>query len=300
MWLVALERSAAGLQPQQPTSLEGIVNAYLEGVKGTVKPITLEGYDRTLRKLISTLGKTLPPLLTQQTINLFVSQRRKEGAGRTIAKELSCLRSALKFSGINPLWEIPKSLSKIPKRQAVVPTPEEFVALYHETDYFDTGIAMLLALLAGLRNDEVYRVTYDMIDENANCISIPGDIRKTGTSNLIPICNLLYEELANEIWEGSIVTLSKSCIASDLRSACKSLGIKPWYGLQPARRCLVTWAEDAGYSQDTIALVTGHTRSSMVSNYSSANGRLALKLEILEAVAKRIEKGVRDGKEIHD
>jgi len=291
-WLVSLERASAGLTPEQPTTLQGVVDAYLEGIDGTVKSITKEGYDRSLRSLSSTLGPRLSPLLTQQTINLYAAERMKEGAGRGIAKELSYLRSALNFSGIQPAWNIPHRLSKIPKKQSYVPQPDEVKALLDGLDYIDSKAGLLLALLAGLRDEEVYRVTYDMIDQKMCNMSVPGAIRKTGVDTVVPICETLYDILEESRWTGesdAVIELSKSVIRSDLLATSTRLGIHPWYGFQPARRCLVTWAEDAGFSQDTIALVTGHARASMVSSYSSSNGRLELKRQIIEAVEERIK-----------
>ena len=51
---------------------------------------------------------------------------------------------------------------------------------------------------------------------------------------------------------------------------------------------LCSLAEDAGYPLDTIALVTGHARSSVVSRYSAASGHMDLKRKILEDVERRI------------
>jgi len=291
-WLVSLERMNAGLTPEQPKTLEDVITTYLEGIAGTVKSITHEGYDRTLRNLSSTLGSKQSPLFTQQAINMYVAQRMKEGAGRGIAKDLSCLRSALAFSGIQPIWNIPHRLSKIPKKQSYVPQPDEVKALLDGLDYIDSQAGLLLALLAGLRDEEVYRIRYDMIDTEGGILSIPGAIRKTGVDTVVPICNTLHDVIEDSgaiKADDLIIELSKSVIRSDLLATSTRLGIHPWYGFQPARRCLVTWAEDAGFSQDSIALVTGHARSSMVSSYSTSNGRLDLKEKIIEAVEERIK-----------
>ena len=290
-WLVSLERMNAGLTPEQPKTLEDVITTYLEGIAGTVKSITHEGYDRTLRNLSSTLGSKQSPLFTQQAINMYVAQRMKEGAGRGIAKDLSCLRSALAFSGIQPIWNIPHRLSKIPKKQSYVPQPDEVKALLGDVDYVDSTTGLLLALLAGLRDEEIYRVTWDMFDDEGMTLKIPGAIRKTGIDSVVPVCNMLHEQLILDSCRpgGNVIQLCRSTIRNDLMTATKRLDIHPWYGFQPARRCLVTWAEDAGFSQDSIALVTGHARSSMVSSYSTSNGRLDLKEKIIEAVEERIK-----------
>lgn len=214
--------------------------------------------------------------------------------GRGVIKELSYFKSALKYCGMQTDWEIPKRLHRIPKREHHVPSENEIRIMLDDL-MPESRLSLLLALLAGLRNEEVYRVGSEHYSQSEGILSIPGSIRKTGTGNVIPVCSMLEDAImegASNV--GTLVPYSRSVVEHDLKVTCNKLGIAPWYGLQPARRSLVTFAEDAGFAQDSIALVTGHSRRSMVSRYSSGVGRLDLKKTIIESVERRIN----DGKEV--
>lgn len=212
-----------------------------------------------------------------------------------IIKELSCLRAALLYVNVVPEWRIPKKLHRIPKKESYVPTVQEFRKLVDSLPR-DASLAVHMALLAGLRDEEVYRVTWDCYTPLEGTLRIPQEIRKTSISNLVPVVETLKIALDTQFKEGyalptatgTIIYPTRRAISADLVRVSNEVGIRTWYGLQPARRLLCTLAEDCGYSQDTISLVTGHKRNSVVSRYSAASGHMELKREILENVERRL------------
>jgi integrase len=203
---------------------------------------------------------------------------------------------------IAPDWTIPKKLHRIPKKESYVPTCTDFRRLTDSLGQ-NASLAVHMALLAGLRDAEVYRVRWEhyhpvlasTVDSVVGLLSIPAEIRKNNQGNVVPVVSLLGNMLdtyskkeRNVLPEGTIIPVSKSEIGRELKYVSTTVGIRPWFGLQPARRMLCSLAEDAGYPLDSIALVTGHSRGSMVSRYSAASGHMDLKKEILEAVERRL------------
>jgi integrase len=149
---------------------------------------------------------------------------------------------------------------------------------------------LLLALLAGLRDQEVYRVEGQHYSQAEGLLRIPAEIRKTSIGNVVPVVGTLEQGLTHQLSRmraDTIIPLSQSVVRLELRNATKGWD-HPWSGFQPARRALVTWAEDSGFTQDTIALVTGHSRTDVVSRYSAEYGRIELKRAVIESVERRL------------
>ena len=288
-WLSCQERLRAGLSllsPSGPATLGEVVGRYLEVVD--VKPVTRDCYDALTTTALKHFGHLHHPFLTQQEIDQYISQRRDDGAGRSIIKELSCLRWALIRFNIIPEWSIPKHLHRIPKKESYVPTVDDYHRLSSELPPEGTR-ALRMALYAGLRDQEVYRVGWECYAPLEGILRIPAGVRKTNSSNVVPVVYSLSSRLSPPQLTGKIVSQSQSVIKGALRGASRRAGIRPWFGLQPARRLFVTLAEDGGYSQDTIALITGHSRQSMVSRYSGGTGRLELKRKVIKYVEGRLQ-----------
>ena len=294
-WVHNHERIRSGLSPliHQPTTLEELVEIYLESVQKDVKSDTHEWYQCLLSRVLTSFGPAHSPFLTQVEIDHYVDTKRANGAGRGITKELSCLRSALQSAHIVPDWAIPRQLYRIPKKESYVPNCREFRKLVDNLTQ-NASLAVHMALLSGLRDAEVYRVRWEHYNAVERLLSIPAEIRKNNQGNVVPVVDLLGNALDTHYKESldlpdwTIIPCYPREVKSELRRVSTAIGIRPWYGLQPCRRLLCSLAEDAGYPLDTIALVTGHSRGSMVSRYSAAAGHMDLKREILEYVEQRL------------
>ena len=88
-----------------------------------------------------------------------------------------------------------------------------------------------------------------------------------------------------------MVPMYRGQVESELKKVSRSNGLPLIRGFQVFRRVLCTVAEDAGWGQDSIALITGHSRTSMVSRYTQSSGRMELKRKILEDVEQRVMGG---------
>ena len=284
-WLILRERQSAGLPSGSPRSLEEAIQTYLRDVEGSVGADTHASYNRMLSTVLRAM-QTDSVCVRQQEINRYVTSRRAEGAGRVIAKELSALKTALKYHAILPSWVTPASLKQIPKRTYHVPSSGEVRSLMADLSP-ESRSGLLMALLAGLRDAEVYRVEVGNYSQAESLLRIPAEIRKNRVGNVVPTVSTLDHWLACSMATGTIIPVSKSVVKLEL-SRLTSAWAHPWSGFQPARRALVTWAEDAGYTHDTIALVTGHARTGVVSRYSAEHGRLDLKRAIIESVEGRL------------
>lgn len=268
--------------------IETLVDDYLKGVEH-VKDITLESYRGLLRPVVDHFGQDRPINITQLEINDYVRKRRREGAGRVIAKELGRLRSAFVMQNIQIGWTIPRSLSAIQKKDRYTPTSAEVKDILSRVPSA-TRVAILLCALAGFRPKEAFRA------EHRDIMTIPGKSglliynrsRKTGVKTICPACSMLIAGIAQHetfpYRDIPIIEASESAVNTAVRTASGG----KIRGLQAFRRYLVTTAEDAGFAFDQIALVTGHKRSSMTSRYSSPHGHMDLKLKIIESVERSL------------
>jgi len=231
--------------------------------------------------------------MPQSVIDEYAETRRDQDAGRVIAKELGIVRQMLRWHGVRVDWDTPRWISRLRPLERPVPSPRDLRVLTTRLG-LEAKLGVFLALLGGLRNEEVYKLTWNDVRFVDGTLTIPAEIRKCGPTNVIPLCDTLYDLLVATCGNDRndpLIRHSKSAILAELRRHSRHDRMPTWYGLQPARRCLVTWAEDAGYTQDTISLVTGHARSAMVSRYSSGSGRLELKRKIIEDVERRYLNG---------
>lgn len=296
-WVHNQERIRNGLSPSfpLPEDIGSLVEFYLESVRGHVKDVTLQGYAFQLRRLLSAFGPTHSLFFHQQEIDNYVYGRRADGTGRGIIAELACLRNALQHVQMVPDWNIPRFLYRLPKKMPYIPTPMEYRSLLHHVSP-DTALAIDLALYAGLRNAEVYRVPVDCYTQSDAILRIPASIRKITIANDIPVVGSLKFRLDTKISEiglprapvcvdsGVFVGSSKSVVSNELRRGSNG----KIFGLQPFRRLFVTMAEDIGYDPEHISLITGHKRSSMVARYAYGSSQLELKRKVLEDVEQRL------------
>jgi len=289
-WLSNQERIRAGLSPSfpHPTTLGELVTSYLERVQGDVKPVTLDGYSRLLSAVLASLGPSHSLFINQFEIDEYVRNRMQGGAGRGIIAELNVLRYALHEHHIQIEWNVPRKLHRIPKQQRYVPSALEYLTLLGKIGP-ESRLAANLALYAGLRTEEVFRLQNGCYDTIRGIVTIPASIRKNKVENVLPVVNTLKKDLSSLVNLGSTpatgsIILCPASVRSELRR--KSAG--KICGLQPFRRLLVCTAESIGYDSDTISLVTGHARTKMVSRYSHGAEQLELKRRILEDVESRL------------
>ncbi len=286
-WLHKWELIRSGLDgSMEVDTLSDLIGVYLTGVEGTIKNISFSGYETALSTVQATLGPCHVRTINQRVINDYVSARRKHGAGRGIIKELTVLRNACSYAGLPSNWTIPKTLTRLPKRDSYTPTCGEVRTILSNTHPIVRRGA-LLAIYGGLRDTECHRIGWDAYDVRGGILCVPGAIRKTGHDNTLPVVQSLASNLS-PVEDGKMVPMYRGQVESELKKSSRRAGLPLVRGFQVFRRVLCTVAEDAGWGQDSIALITGHARTSMVSRYSSSNGRMELKRKILEGVERRL------------
>jgi len=288
-WLHKCELIRNGIREDMDiTNLGELFKKYFESIEGTVKDETLAGYQRHSKRILEYFGSAHGLYFMQSDILNYTVVRRKQGVGRVIIKELTTLRSALTALGVQYTWRIPRALSSIPKQEMFVPS-DEFVAELLSKASPDLKLAIELCLKFGLRDQEFYKLTPGNFNLIAKNLTIPSSIRKTSIGNVVPIDSLspsLMRKLCN-LGRKQVFNKSRSELVNELKKISKECG-REISGFQPFRRCLVTWAEDAGFDHDTISLVTGHIRTSQASAYSSTYGRFKLKRDVIDAIDKRL------------
>ena len=221
--------------------------------------------------------------LTQDDIDHYAIVRGEEGCGKGIKEEINYLKSALKKSRVVYNWYTPHDLITCKTPDLYMPTDAEFKAIW-DVASSDCRDIITMVMFLGLRPMETVRLNNSMINIAENTIDIPAEARKCNRANRIPITATLRAMMDRRRVDlmGSLFKRT----SRETKREMKKAGVL-WKGFRPFRRAMVSWAEDAGFSLDQIALVTGHTRGGMTARYSDTVGKLDLKREVLEAVESR-------------
>jgi len=240
---------------------------------------TYSYYKRMYKRFLEFYGDH-PVEFTEEEIDDYVEWRIGAGVVKSVPRELEALRRITEGSFSIP--ENARRLSKSVQKRGYQPSPQEFAKTYLHL-HGDTRLAVLLALFLGLRCHEVLRLRWDMLGDVA---VIPGSIRKVSKDCQLPIVETLRRELTGG--EGLVIGLTRHQINNQIQKASEAAQVPSWKGLQKVRSLLCIMAEER-FEADTVALVTTHSRKSMVATYTgtTAYGFMDRKLEVLRFVEKR-------------
>jgi integrase len=248
---------------------------------------TLTDYRAVGKRLINHLGKRHSPLFEQSEIMEYVKARRGDGAGAPlITKELKMLGTFLKNTvGISYLvWSIPRLVDATENAPKPIPSDEEVAGVYKALESRpDVQRAFLLGLLTALRPSDV--CSLDSGDRTNGVITV-GMQKRRGQPVAVPLVKTLTDALKDV--EGK---LAPSVSAVKMVLQRRKTG---WNGFGHLRPVAATWASEAGFSDEDIDALLGHSAWTLARKSYIRSPKLVLadplipkRLEMLKAVEKR-------------
>jgi integrase len=229
--------------------------------------ITVLGADRRLATI------------TQRDVDDLAAKLGEGRNGSTVNKVLAELGRLYRHVGATPRFKLER-VSAQPKTRWVLPASRVAV-LWRHLDGNPAQVAVGLCLLAGLRASEAAAATADWVQGDELHVRV----RKTGTANRTAIVPTLGAILPKE---GKLVQASENEVCQALRTASRLAGITPAYtGPGAFRHHCATWAHEAGYTQEQVALLLAHKRPGVTGRYLHAQA-IGLKREILLRVERTL------------
>ncbi len=161
-------------------------------VKSNIKETAHPEYEHVVGRLIKHFGDAQLQNITGAHIQTFIGKRLKEIQPSTVQRETIVLKQMFKFAyqmgytKRNP-GEFIKNPRKPKKEKAILDIPEAYRLLDHIDPYY--RVAVLTAILTGIRANELWGLTWDDVDFDNNVIRVQHSLwrgrlyePKTGTS----------------------------------------------------------------------------------------------------------------------
>ena len=290
--IMDLRREAVGVPAPPPVkTLASIVAEYQRKLASEDAPgDTTDYYERIAKHLQQHLGPNAPPPRTQREIVSYVERRKASGGqGVSILKELSALKTFMRYSGLQVEWQLPKM--RVKHRETYCPTDAEIATTYLSLQRPDAERAFLLALLAGMRTYEVLRARWEDVDLDRRILKIRAE--KTDRDNFVYVSDPLFNALKGG-GTGTVIPLSKSALRDIMVRRTAGMA-RPWSGIKYLRHATSTWALEAGYSELAVDGILSHARGGITKRHYDHRLALARAKEsqpILEAVAERFAKAI--------
>ncbi|MGQ9663140.1 MAG: tyrosine-type recombinase/integrase [Kiritimatiellia bacterium] len=313
-----LERAAAGLPTACDTAVriahvEKLVKEFVErqsilAAIGSIAPKTAATLRDRSRHLIRLLGRRLRTDLSESAVLNYIERRKMEGAGpRSINMEVALLARSLGASRKN-LWpkipmlkephDVGRALS-IEEQHRLLSTAEGSRSRY-------IGLAIKLALLSGMRFDEIRTLTWQAIDFTRGDIIVLKSKSEAGTRRTVPLAKSLAADLERyRVWyeehlghpQPKWYVFPHSCGVQPVDPTRPCLTLKhAWESVRKAagvacrfhdlRHTAITRMLEAGAPEHAVRAIVGHIAPKMLERY--AHMRMEVKRQAIEA----LERGV--------
>lgn len=257
------------------------------------KALLGEGSDRTVSFYAQKAGHWLRILgadyklskITAAIVDDYISKRRHEGAKQTtVAKELVCLRAALKlairagtYDG-NPMAVLPIGYSPGYKpRERWLTTAEVQLLISQLVPDRAARVAFIVA--TGAESGAADRA--ERSDAEGDLVLVRGTKRPTRWRKVPIVTNeqreLLAYALKHAEGEGGLLfrPWSTGSIIRDIKGACRRAGIEPCTP-NDLRRTAATWLAHQGVGDELIGKFLGHTSPAMARLVYAKLGPIAL------------------------
>lgn len=187
------ERALAGL-PVEPSeqrirTVSMAIKEYLKTYRANHQPRAVELVEDRSKALVKHMGTRLLADMTAPNVAEYVTKRKTEGMGpRTINIEVGILARAIGQTW-RYLWPKLKPLTE-PHDVGRALSPEEEVRILGEADKSTspfTGLFIRMALMTGMRFDEIRTLRWGQIDLAERTIQVGRAKTEAGTGRLIPI-----------------------------------------------------------------------------------------------------------------
>lgn len=243
-----------------------------------------------LAMLQEKLGHTPLNEISAETINKFVDDRRKAGAGGvTVGIDLTYLGGVLKIA--RTMWKIPVDKDAITEARARLqyigvsmkskerdrrPSAEEIKQL---CDHFDKkprqrvpmSALIRFAVASAMRAGEITRLRWDDLNETKRTITIRDrkhPTEKNGNDQVVPLLGEAFDIVMAQPRTGDLIfPVKEHTISSLFPRACQALDIKD-LRFHDLRHEGVSRLFEQGYSIEQVALVSGHRDWKMLQRYT--------------------------------
>lgn len=233
---------------------------------------TLDMYDEKTAHLARIMGKTtVLAKVTAGKIDEYVSQRRAEGAADpTIAKELTCLRGALRIARRRQEYAftleevMPEGVRSTSKSKETFLEPAQLRALLDELPA-DRAAHVAFFVALGVRDSEATRAEREDVDLATWVVQVRGTKTDDAAAPVVvpPTGRaLLVEALSSCPAEGRLFRPWGN-IRRDLHAACDRAGV-PRVSPNDLRRTCATWMIGAGTSTLAVSRTLRHRDTRMV------------------------------------
>jgi hypothetical protein len=280
----AAELGLATVEPAD--TLDSLTTRYIDDaqVRG-LSDVTLTDYKAVAKRLVTHFGKRHHPRIQQHEVLQYVKARRQAGAGaRLISRELKLLQTFIKNTiGVSFLtWSVPKLVQD--NAQKPNRSDSEIVDAYRIMgDRPDVQRAILTALLTALRPSDVHGLSSsDLVDG----VLLVGMRKRRGSPIAIPVVPTLAA--AFDGITGQLVASANATKGAFQRS------LIGWHGVGHLRATAATWASEAGFSDEEVDVLLGHSQWTLARRHYIRSTRLVLadpdlelRKKMLEAVEKR-------------
>jgi integrase len=273
---------------QHSITLGDLIARYRQEV-GEVRPFG-KNKAAVLAMLQEKLGEKTVAEIDADTINKFVDERRRAGAGGvTIGIDLTYLGGVLKIA--KTLWKIPVDKDAITEARERLkyigismksrerdrrPTADEIKRLCH---YFDTkprqkvpmSAIIRFAVASAMRAGEITRLRWEDLDQKKRTIVIRDrkhPTEKTGNDQIVPLLGEAFDIVMAQPRDGELIfPYKESTISTIFPRACQELGIKD-LRFHDFRHEGVSRLFEKGYAIEQVALVSGHRDWKMLQRYT--------------------------------
>jgi integrase len=254
-----------------------LLAAYAEHVRAESSPRWAEQSIRTIRRSGLRLA-ALDPAEAQRYLDRVAGSASIATRNRARAIFSRFFRWAARHGGpsVNPFGETRSVRERDQGQEIVYLSREEREAVLAAADGLPDGLAVWLALYAGLRRQEVWRVEARHIDLRAGRLLVPR--AKTGVRRSVPIAKGLAERLRagrlpagravpwpNEYWP--MCSAEVACIA-ELRRRCAEKIPRERIGWTVFRHTFGSLLAQAGVSLDKISAWMGNTPAVCRAHYA--------------------------------
>lgn len=177
----------------------------------SLKPRTIEGYERSFAEILGTLGDFTLASLTDQDISKFIRERSKASAlqARADLRALSSLFSAVKTMDPcitkNPIKEFDKSGLPTARKRTSWLREDEIELVLSKCKQPRHRLFIILAVDTGMRKTEMLELKWAEVDLRAGVIHLGNrdyHRTKTGIGREIPLTERLRSELQDHILRG--------------------------------------------------------------------------------------------------
>ena len=275
---IALEKGELLQKPKAcPITFEEAAKRYLEEVAIHHKGVASERY--RLWAMVKRLGKAKTiTAITSQDIASYKVERQKEVTSASVRRELNLLSSLFETAknewGIsalnNPVTAVKRPSDSVARNRRLTPTEkEQLLSESLRTGGQQLHLAILIALITGMRQGEILKLKWNDIDFDRNQITVRDT--KNGLNRVIVISSVLRGALVTARQnKEKIFTITASGLQQAFRKLTTRLQIRN-LRFHDLRHEAISSFFEIGLSVPEVQLMSGHRTLDQLMRYSHAS-----------------------------